>query len=197
MPPPQHLLASKIRGFVCRSCLSKLQGPQRRRIQWTSRSLTTDTLHARPKGATYPASTTVEEAPDELEPEFNEESIIEALEEEVRLRRKDAVEHGVPKSSVRYFEETPDGTREEIQDGVEEENRLGILEREIEELKSDTGGLMEKLLGNDPSQPGSSPLADELRAQIMEMARVDLNNLSEVERQRLRSIVLEGSDSGS
>ncbi|KAG4426591.1 hypothetical protein IFR04_000022 [Cadophora malorum] len=197
MPPPQHLLASKIRDFVCRSCLSKLQGPKQRRIQWTSRSLTTDTLHARLKGATYPASTTVEEAPDELEPEFNEESIIEALEEEVRLRRKDAVEHGVPKSSVRYFEETPDGTREEIQDGVEEENRLGALEREIEELKSETGGLMEKLLGNDPLQPGSSPLADELRAQIMEMERVDLKNLSELERQRLRSIVLEGSDSAS
>lgn len=197
MPPPQHLLASKIRDFVCRSCLSKLQGPKQRRIQWTSRSLTTDTLHARLKGATYPASTTVEEAPDELEPEFNEESIIEALEEEFRLRRKDAVEHGVPKSSVRYFEETPDGTREEIQDGVEEENRLGALEREIEELKSETGGLMEKLLGNDPLQPGSSPLADELRAQIMEMERVDLKNLSELERQRLRSIVLEGSESGS
>ncbi|PVH88603.1 hypothetical protein DL98DRAFT_648704 [Cadophora sp. DSE1049] len=195
MPPPQHLLASKIRGFVCRSCLSKLQAPQRRRIQWISRSLTTATLHSSLKSATYPASTSFEETQDEIEPDFDEESIIEALEEEVRFRRKDAVEHGVPKSSVRYFEETPDGNREEIQDGLDEENKLGALEREIEDLKSDTGGLMEKLLGGN--QPGSSPLADELRAQIMEMERVDLKNLSETDRLRLRSIILKGSESAT
>ncbi|KAK0118780.1 hypothetical protein ONS95_007662 [Cadophora gregata] len=194
MPPPQSLLASKLRGFVCRSCLSKLQGYHRRRMQWASRSLTTDTVHSGTKEATHPASTSFGETQDELESEFNEGSIIEALSQEVRLRRKDAVEHSVPKSTVRFFEETPDGSREEIQDGLDEENTLDALEKEIEGLKTDTGGLMEKLVGGDPSQPGRSPLADELRAQIMEMERLDLKNLSEADRLRLRSIILKGSE---
>ncbi|KAG4433551.1 hypothetical protein IFR05_010976 [Cadophora sp. M221] len=196
MPPPQHLLASKIRGFVCRSCLSKLQPPQRQRIQWVSRSLTTDNVHSRQKGGTYPPSIFEEthgEDRAEDEAEFYDESIIQTLEEEVRARRKDAAEHGgVPKSAFRYFEETPDGVREEVKDDIEEENTLAALEREIEDLKSGTGGLRERLVGD-----GSSPLADELRAQILEIERVDLENLSEADRLRLRKIVLRGLESGT
>ncbi|KAH6709637.1 hypothetical protein BKA61DRAFT_738629 [Leptodontidium sp. MPI-SDFR-AT-0119] len=199
MPPPQHLLASKLRGFVCRSCLSKLQPAQRQRIQWVSRSLTTDNVHSRQKGVTYPASIFEEtqgEGIAEDEAEFDEESIIQTLGEELRARRKDAAEHatpgGVPKSAVRYFEETPDGVRKEVKDDIEEENTLDALERDIEDLKSGTGGLREKLIGD-----GSSPLADELRAQILEIERVDLENLSETDRQRLRKIVLRGIESAT
>ncbi len=49
MPPPQHLLASRIRGFVCKSCLQKLQAPQRQRLLWASRNISTSV--ARLKGA--------------------------------------------------------------------------------------------------------------------------------------------------
>lgn len=147
---------------------------------------------------TYPASIFEEtqgEGIAEDEAEFDEESIIQTLEEELRARRKDAAEHatpgGVPKSAVRYFEETPDGVRKELKDDIEEENTLDALERDIEDLKSGTGGLREKLIGD-----GSSPLADELRAQILEIESVDLENLSETDRQRLRKIVLRGIESG-
>ncbi|KAH7364580.1 hypothetical protein BKA65DRAFT_491657 [Rhexocercosporidium sp. MPI-PUGE-AT-0058] len=206
MPPPQHLLASKLRGFVCRSCLSKIQSPQRQRIQWISRSLTTDSVHSKQKGATYLSSSNFDETKGEdgaeAEPEFDEESIIQTLEEELQARRRDAAEHGPstlgggPKVAVRYFEETPDGVREEVQDGIGDGNTLDALEREIEDLKSETGGLRERLVGRESSS-GSSPLADELRAQILEIERVDLKNLSQEDRMRLRKIVLGDLDTAT
>ena len=38
MPPPQRLLGPRIQGFICRSCLSKLQSPRNQRPPWLSRS---------------------------------------------------------------------------------------------------------------------------------------------------------------
>ncbi|KAL2065096.1 hypothetical protein VTL71DRAFT_4236 [Oculimacula yallundae] len=199
MPPPQHLLASKIRGFVCRSCTLKLQGPPRQRTPWVSRSLTTQAVKSRRKGATQ-STAHYEETPSEdqadLGPEFDEASILESLEEEIRARRKDAAEHGpstpggVPKSAVRYFEETPDGVRTEVADDVDE-NALDAMEKDLEDLKSDTDVLMERLLGGNTE---SSPLADDLRARILEIEKADLNNLSEDDRLRLRNRILQGSE---
>ncbi|KAH6666637.1 hypothetical protein B0J14DRAFT_196294 [Halenospora varia] len=42
MPPPQPFLASRIGGFVCKSCLSKLRNPRPQRGAWLSRSLASD-----------------------------------------------------------------------------------------------------------------------------------------------------------
>ena len=37
MPPPQHILASRLRGYVCRSCLLKILSPPKQKISWLSR----------------------------------------------------------------------------------------------------------------------------------------------------------------
>lgn len=42
MPPPQYLLSPTIRGFVCRSCLLKIQQPRRQPIRWLARQATSD-----------------------------------------------------------------------------------------------------------------------------------------------------------
>jgi hypothetical protein len=37
MPPPHYLLSPTIRGFVCRSCLLKIQQPRRQPVRWLAR----------------------------------------------------------------------------------------------------------------------------------------------------------------
>ncbi|CZS94591.1 uncharacterized protein RCO7_06655 [Rhynchosporium graminicola] len=200
MPPPQHLLASKIRGFVCQSCTLKLKGPPRPRIPWAIRSVSTETVHSRRQGAIHPTpdfkDPQVEDQVED-EAEFDEESILKTLEEEIRARRIDAAEHGastpggVPKSAVRYFDETPDGVRKEVEDDADGDT-LDAMEKDLEDLKSDTEVMLESLMGGNA---GSSPLADNLRAEILAMECADLANMSEADRTRLRNRILETSDS--
>jgi hypothetical protein len=40
MPPPRHFLAPRITGFICRSCLSRLEPPRTQRPPWLTRNAT-------------------------------------------------------------------------------------------------------------------------------------------------------------
>ncbi|KUJ24049.1 uncharacterized protein LY89DRAFT_712987 [Mollisia scopiformis] len=51
MPPPQHLLSPRLRGFVCKSCLSKLRAPRRQQLPWVTRTYASDDKPKRRKGA--------------------------------------------------------------------------------------------------------------------------------------------------
>jgi len=49
MPPSQPIFASRIRGYVCKSCLLRLQKPLRRQPPWLSRSFTSDNAASKPR----------------------------------------------------------------------------------------------------------------------------------------------------
>ncbi|KAE8447606.1 hypothetical protein EG329_010577 [Mollisiaceae sp. DMI_Dod_QoI] len=103
MPPPQHLLSNRLRGFVCKSCLSKLQAPQRQQISWTARRFASDD----------------------------------------RPRRKKGV-WDVPQGTIRYFEQTPDGVRTEIQDD-EDDAFTESVRKQLKELENQTGRTIDDL----------------------------------------------------
>lgn len=119
MPPPQSFLTSRIRGFICRSCLSKLQVPQQQRIQWLSRNVTSDNGPSRRKGGSKQP--------------VQEEAV------------------------VKYFDQTPDGNRTEIQEDPEEEAIIESLTSTIRDLENRTGQSLESLLENPDGLEGILP----------------------------------------
>jgi hypothetical protein len=91
MPPPQRLLASRLRGFVCRLCLSKLQVPVGQRQPWLSRNIANDNGPPKSKGEspwfTYlpePLAKYFERDPGgDTEPP-DDEAFMESLEQSIR-----------------------------------------------------------------------------------------------------------------
>lgn len=98
MPPPHHIISPSLRGFVCRSCLSKLYISQRR-PPWLTRSLRTVTAPPRTK----------KHKQDNSHPRERIES------------------RGPIESSIRYFDETPDGDRREVSNEKDEEAFMDSL----------------------------------------------------------------------
>ncbi|KAI6716842.1 hypothetical protein JHW43_000575 [Diplocarpon mali] len=193
MPPPQYVLASKVRGS-----------------QFKARSFTTGPLPSRHRGADKipkPAGRDIKDIPDgkvlDSEDDLDEAAILDALEAEVRERRKDVAEHGpsrpggLPKNTVKYFEENLDGARIEEED-LDNVGDLEALERDIRDLKEDMhdemGGFLKRLHAKRSGQgpEASTPLADSIRAQLAELKKYDLKNLSEEDRLRLREVLLKG-----
>jgi hypothetical protein len=97
MPPPQNLLAFRLRGYVCRSCLLKIQSPQKQKVPWLSRSVTSSHHTSKSKSKQKPSALSnsssneaskfkvFEEAPDgtrtevETEDDTYDETLLAAL----------------------------------------------------------------------------------------------------------------------
>ncbi|KAJ5038767.1 uncharacterized protein L3040_006447 [Drepanopeziza brunnea f. sp. 'multigermtubi'] len=197
MPPPQHLLASKIRGHVCRLCLSKLQAPKRQSLQWNLRNINTNAGPRRPKEAEGTLKSPARESQDPAAESLAEAEdledlqIFETMEEVIRERRRDA-EHGpsrpggVPRGAVRYFEETPDGVRTEIEDPLDDEATLEALEKEIlEDMTGDVEGFFESLHAQRAARAKSAEypkLEDDIRKEFANPNDLDLPKVFEAER---------------
>ncbi|PBP26948.1 pentatricopeptide repeat protein [Diplocarpon rosae] len=209
MPPPQHVLAFNIRGFVCRSCISKPPISPRQRSRFKPRNFATGPIPTRQRRASEKSKPAIREKKEKIDDEaldseddLDEATILDALEAEVRERRKDLAEYGpsrqggVPKNTVKYFEETLDGTRTEDEDDFDDEANLEALETEIRDLKEDindeTGGFLKSLHAKryGKGSEAANPLADSIRAQLAELKKYDLKNLSDDDRLRLREVFL-------
>ena len=92
MPPSQPTSISRIRGYVCKSCLLRLERPLRRPPPWLSRTFTSD--DGTPK------------------------SRLSKVNKSIPRR------HEIRNDDIRYFEETPDGERREVEDEDADEELL-------------------------------------------------------------------------
>lgn len=100
MPPTQNLLGYTIRGFVCKTCLSKLRQPLHQKTPQLKRTLASKNRAPKPS-------------------------------------RPSAFKQAKEELSIRYYEETPNGRREEVLEDGEER----ALERDadLEELSRQAG----------------------------------------------------------
>lgn len=198
MPPPQHLLASRIRGFVCKSCLSKLQTPQRQRAPWVAARNISATA-ARAKGATKDADQgQADEAEPaiqvkywEQDPEGNRKEIFEEKEDDEERELKASIQQ-----EVKHLEQKEGRPLEEVYKdimGSEDDIRLEMGKR--------MGELIEEGYGDAAFEgPSDEDLAvlesksEEIEAHndiIERYGGIDnIGDLSEEERLQLREELL-------
>ena len=138
MPPPQSFLASRIQGFVCRSCLSRLQAPQNPRPLWLARSFASDkasqtkkpksqkSSHDQRRNEIKPLIRVFDQSLDGVRTEVNQdrqdvdEAFLESLESTIQDVKKEMGEEG----------ETEEIDDEEVQDRVIRRHMEGMFQGE-------------------------------------------------------------------
>jgi hypothetical protein len=157
MPPSQPFVTSRIRGFVCGSCLSQLRKPRRPRTPWLVRNVAS----GRPSRITAPKG---------------------------KKKNADPI--------IRYFDQTPDGIRRELEEDTEEQAMLKDVEEQIrmfeephlEQEEFDPESLVQQGLKEYDISESMKASMEEIKAQMENVS--DLENLSEEERTKLRSRLL-------
>ncbi len=150
---------------------------------------------------------TLDEAPAEQLDDLDETDILEALKAEVRRRRRGATEHATsnseraPKAAVRYFEETPDGIRTEIEDSLVDETGLEALESELTDMEPDMESFVKSLVAGSPTRDShnheaNAILESHLKAQFEQLKKLDLEKLSEADLLRIRGKLLKDGEEG-
>lgn len=186
MPPSQRLLSTRIRGFVCKSCLSKLHAPRRQQLPWAIRTFASDDKPRKgvwdlPHGSVR----YFEQTPDGARTEIKDEEDDEYT-ESVRKR-------------LRELQERTGKTVDDLDDQDLQELLRGTL--------ADTQGedAVRTLFEDDPSQDPAevenilkemAAHDQELQAGIDLIKSYDLENLSDEDRVRLREAVLASVKNG-
>ncbi|KAF7949862.1 uncharacterized protein EAE97_003371 [Botrytis byssoidea] len=182
MPPPPTNFTSSIRGFVCKSCRTKLQIPPR--APWLSRHFTAQKapLRSIDRGGKVPplASKTETQQLEQTDEPF-----------------------------YKYYDETPDGVRTEAQADPEEEELLEGLQEAVREIKEDIGEVSAEELEevNEDEEPSlhMEEWEDAMDAKIERLqAEVDrlegITNkpgpMSEEDRQQIRNYFLKSVEEG-
>lgn len=161
---------------MCRSCLSKLQVPQRHRPAFAIQSFATDNGSTKQKGATgAPPRPTVryfDETPDgvrkEIPDDIDEESLIKALEDEIGPLPEGAAEAAA-------------NMDEEDMQSIQEDGPFSLP----------IGDWVDAALKPNFAQE------EELKALAQEIASVDLNNITKEDRSRLRKLLLKDTVNGT
>jgi hypothetical protein len=173
MPPPQQLLVSGTRGFVCRACLSKLRGPRPERLQWSYRRNITNG-----KGPSRPWESGQAQEP----------AVTFRLWEETPDGKRVEIQPEPP------AEEDDDGSSEQPVDS--EGNPLGDIndpatrDRIVKEARNATTKFMESSTFKDPVK-AETDLQD-MKAFIDKVSKMDLDNLTPEERVKLRQEIMSG-----
>jgi hypothetical protein len=188
MPPSQRLLAPRIQGFVCRSCLSKLQSPRYQRPPWLSRSVASETGHRakEPKvkkdshdqpGANSESVVRIfDQTPDgmrtEVGSEPGDEAFLESLQSAMEDMRKEMVAEG----------ETEEIDEEELQERVvgrhmqnmvQGDGMVDILAKELESQMEEIGAEVDRRLENVDMENMSVEGRSKIREEIFQLV---LNN---------------------
>ncbi|CZR50526.1 uncharacterized protein PAC_00399 [Phialocephala subalpina] len=185
MPPPQHLLSTRLRGFVCKSCLSKLRAPRGQRIPWTSRTFASDDRPRRKKGGLDLPHGTIryfEQTPDGVRTEIKDGDDDGAMD---KLREKlKEIEERTGKTADDLDAQDLDDILQEISPGEEGD---ALFDRYLENALSNEQGSAE--LGDD-----SETMSEEeqrMQNQLELINSLDVDNLSDEDRLMLRKMLLE------
>lgn len=180
MPPPQHLLSTRLRGFVCKSCLSKLRAPRGHQIPWTARTFASDDKPRRKGGWDLPHGTVryFEQTPDGVRTEIKDDDDDVSMD---RLREKlKEIEERTGKTADDLDAQDLDEILQEISPGGDE----GALDRYLERV----------LLEQDPTgfEDGSGPMSKEeerIQNQLELINAIDVDNISDKDREILKGML--------
>ena len=182
MPPPPTNFTSSIRGFVCKSCRTKLQIPPRAPLLSRHFTAQKTPLRSIDRGGKVPplASKTQSQQVEQTDEPF-----------------------------YKYYDETPDGVRTEAQGDPEEEELLEGLQEAVREIKEDIGEVSAEELEevNEDEEPSlhMEEWEDAMDAKIERLqAEVDrlegITNkpgpMSEEDRQKIRNYFLKSVEEG-
>lgn len=190
MPPPQHFLSNRLRGYVCKSCLSKLRAPWRQQLPWTLRTFATDDRPKKGKGAWDLPHGTVryfEQTPDG-----------------VRTEIKDNEDDAFTESLRKHLQILEERTGKGVND-LEEEDLQNLLRATLVDAQGEDA--LGELFGDpslDPQAQAELKKAleamtaqdEEMKSQIEFINSFDLNNLSDQDRSRLREELLKSVKKG-
>ncbi len=186
MPLPQHLLSSRVRVYVCRSCLSKVQAPQRQKIPWFSRRISTSVARLRGEGKNVDQEPTVrfwDQAPD-------------GTRREIKIENEED-EDG--REFAQHLEQSMRDLEQETGKSIAE-----LVDEDDENVEAMMGKKMHEILERGKKQlPFDMPSAEELdilreqteqmQAQlniIQQFGGADIKNISEEDRLKLREALL-------
>lgn len=189
MPPLQPLLAGRIHGFICKSCLSKLRAPRSQRPPWLLRSVASDNGPPRTKSPKKrkdshnqhenegdPVIRIFDQFPDGVRKEVGREPGDEALLESLQSTIRDVKE-----------EMGADGEEGEIDD---EELQDRVIGRHLQDMLPGEG------FGGFMSSQIESQM-QELDAKMdKRLEHVDLAKMTAEERQKLREEFIELAKAG-
>ena len=194
MPPLQPLLVSRIRCFVCKSCLSKFQAPQGQRSQWLSRGFSNDSKPCnrgrkarsapRDQGKELPEPVIRyfeatpggdrREVKDDDEKVAEEDALIESLESTIRNLEKRVGKRTSPLANSNH----------ENGDSENDLGRLGLGSQDRVEKNYSTKNIDVKIA--------------ELQAHMEKLKSLSqLENLSEEDRSQIREEVLDFNKDGT
>lgn len=189
MPPPQRLLSIRIRGFVCKSCLSKLQIPRRQQIPWIGRRFASDNRPRRPEGAYDLPNGTVryfEQTPDGVRTEIDDEEDA-AFMESVRKQLKD-----IENETGRTMDDLEDEDLEKIL----QNSSLGLEEEDLDDIFEDGSSSLREASELEDALDSMASKNEEMQAQIDLVESIDLDNISEKDRLKLRETLLKSVERG-
>lgn len=190
MPPPQRLLSTRLRGFVCKSCLSKLQPPQRQYLPLLARTFASDNkLKKRKQALDIPVTVRYfEQTEDGVRTELKDEDDDDEVYTETVMQQ------------LKEIEEETGRTMYELND----EDLQRILQATMPKLEPENteGLLLNPFMGpGDPAEIEKKALASaaahaEIQAKINFINSFDLENLSQEDRIRLRERLLKSQNKG-
>lgn len=175
MPPPHRILASRLRGYVCRACLSKSQFALQQKPPWLSRNATNGRRRrSRSRGAQedvdrqIPEIRLFEQTPDGRRVEIKLDDPLEGVEE-----------------MFREYEKDKDKSMEELGAPLD-----------FESFQNGNGDHNAHLLDVDESLTDFDKDDEELDALMERLDNIDFNKLSSEDRAKLREEVLRTATNG-
>lgn len=189
MPPPQHLLSTRLRGFVCKSCLSKLRAPRGQQILWTARTFASDDRPRRKKGGLDLPHGTVryfEQTPDGVRTEIKDDDDDLSMD---RIRDKlREIEEKTGKTADDLDAQDLDDILQEISPGGEEDALDGYLEKVLSEGQDSAEF--------EDSSEIMSKEEERIQNQLELINSIDVDNISDEDRAMLKGMLLEVAQKG-